>query len=50
MTILRWLGASLLIIWLAGIVFRIGTSLINFLIVFSSIVFIIDILYGKKKA
>lgn len=50
MTILRWLGASLLIIWLLGIVFRIGPSIINFLIVISSIIFIIDILYGKKKA
>lgn len=50
MTILRWLGALTFILWLTGLIFRIGNNLINVLLILASIIFIIDILYSKEKS
>ncbi|MGY0373096.1 hypothetical protein [Clostridium sp. JNZ J1-5] len=50
MTVLRWLGGLVLLIWLVALIFRIGNSLINTLIIIAAIIFIIDALYSKRKS
>ena len=49
MTFLRWLGGFVVLFWLIGILFSKGGSLINILLIVAAIVFIIDILYSKRK-
>lgn len=49
MTILRWLGGFVLLFWIIGLIFRIGGSLINLLLIVAAIVFIIDALFGRKR-
>lgn len=50
MSILKWLGGLVILIWLGAIIFRIGTSLIHNLITVAAIIFIIDLLYNKEKS
>ncbi|WP_241428142.1 DUF5670 family protein [Clostridium sp. DJ247] len=49
MTILRWIGGFVLLFWVIGLIFRIGGSFINLLLLIAAIVFIIDALFGRKK-
>lgn len=49
MTFLRWLGGFVVLIWLMGVLFSIGGSLINILLVVAAIVFVIDVLFSRKK-
>lgn len=49
MTFLRWLGGFVLLFWLIGLIFRIGGSFINLLLVVAAIVFIVDALFGRRK-
>ncbi|MCB2305195.1 lmo0937 family membrane protein [Clostridium estertheticum] len=49
MTFLRWLGGFVVLFWLMGVLFSKGGSLINILLIVATIVFIIDILSGKRK-
>ena len=49
MTILRWLGGIVLLFWIIGLLFRIGGSLINLLLIVAAVVFIIDALFGRKR-
>ncbi|MBU3090771.1 hypothetical protein KPL35_01525 [Clostridium sp. CF011] len=49
MTFLRWLGGFVVLFWLMGVLFSIGGSLINILLVVAAIVFVIDVLSSKKR-
>ncbi|MBU3159931.1 hypothetical protein KPL37_09215 [Clostridium frigoris] len=49
MTFLRWLGGFVVLVWLMGVLFSKGGSLINILLIVAAIVFIIDILFSKRK-
>ncbi|GAA0717418.1 hypothetical protein GCM10008905_03060 [Clostridium malenominatum] len=49
MVFLRWLGGIVVLFWLIGLIFRIGGSLINLLLLVAAVVFILDILFGRKK-
>jgi len=46
---LRWLGGIVVFFWLLGLLFRIGGGLIHLLIVVAVIVFIVDLIFGKRK-
>ncbi|MBU3182890.1 lmo0937 family membrane protein [Clostridium psychrophilum] len=48
MGILRWLAVILIIFWLLGLGFNIGGGLIHILIVIAVIVFIFDIIGGRR--
>ncbi|MCY6958916.1 DUF5670 family protein [Clostridium brassicae] len=50
MNFLRWLGGFVILFWLIALIFSIGGALINFLLVFAAIVFILDALFTKKKS
>ncbi|MGH4119318.1 lmo0937 family membrane protein [Clostridium sp.] len=49
MGILRWLAGILIIFWLLGLVLNIGGGLIHILIVIAVIVFIFDIIGGRRR-
>ncbi|WP_461207088.1 DUF5670 family protein [Clostridium sp. DL1XJH146] len=49
MTFLRWLGGFVVLFWLIGLIFKIGGTLINYLLIIAAIIFVIDALFGKKK-
>ncbi|KYH34071.1 hypothetical protein CLTEP_20170 [Clostridium tepidiprofundi DSM 19306] len=49
MAFLRWLGGFVLLFWLIGLIFKIGGSLINLLLIFAVIVFVVDALITRKK-
>ncbi|WP_147590103.1 lmo0937 family membrane protein [Clostridium polynesiense] len=48
MGFLRWIGGIILLIWLLGLLFKMGGSLIHLLLVIAVIVFIIDFLTGRR--
>lgn len=50
MGILRWIGGIVVLFWLLGFLFRIGGSLIHLLLVIAAIVFIFDLIAGKRKS
>lgn len=50
MTVLRWIGGFVVLFWLIGLIFRIGGSLINLLLIVAAVVFIIDAIFGRKKS
>ncbi|MDD7793914.1 DUF5670 family protein [Clostridium sp. 'White wine YQ'] len=49
MTLLRWLGAIVVAVWLLGLIFRIGGVLIHWLLLAAAIVFIVDLFVGRKE-
>ena len=49
MTFLRWLGGFVVLFWLILVLFNKGGSLINILVIVAAIVFVIDILFNRKK-
>lgn len=49
MIFLRWLGGIVLVFWLIGLIFRIGGSLINLLLLIAALIFVVDIIFGRKK-
>lgn len=49
MTVLRWIGGFVVLFWLIGLIFRIGGSLINLLLIVAAVVFIIDAIFGRRK-
>ncbi|MBC8059364.1 MAG: hypothetical protein H7Y18_01730 [Clostridiaceae bacterium] len=49
MAFLRWLGGFVVLFWLIGLIFRIGGSLINILLLVAAIIFVIDVIFGRKK-
>ncbi|WP_156946333.1 lmo0937 family membrane protein [Clostridium akagii] len=48
MTLLRWIGAVVVIIWLLGVVFRFAGVMIHWLLLIAVVIFIIDLFTGKK--
>lgn len=50
MAFLRWLGGIVILIWLIGLIFKIGGSLINILLLVAAIIFVVDALMGRKKS
>lgn len=50
MTILRWIGGFVVLSWLIGIIFSIGGTLINILLIVAAVIFILDALFGKRKS
>ncbi|NRZ95908.1 DUF5670 family protein [Clostridium tetanomorphum] len=50
MGFIRWLSAFILLFWLIGLIFRIGGKLINFLLLISVIIFVVDSLFLRKKS
>lgn len=49
MTLLRWIGGFVVLFWLIGLIFRIGGSLINLLLIVAAVVFIVDAVFGRRK-
>lgn len=49
MTLLRWIGAAVVIIWILGFLFRIGGVMIHWLLIIAAIVFILDVIMGRRK-
>lgn len=50
MTFFRWLGGFILLFWIIGLIFKIGGSFINFLLIIAALIFVVDLLFGKKKS
>jgi len=49
MAFMRWLGGIVLLFWLIGLIFRIGGSFINLLLLIAALIFIFDTIFGRKK-
>lgn len=49
MSLLRWIGGIVLFFWLLGLIFRIGGTMIHILLVVAVIIFIYDLIFGRKK-
>ena len=50
MNILRWIGGFVVFFWLLGLLFRIGGSLINILLVVAAVIFIVDVIFGRDRS
>ncbi|MDF2502716.1 lmo0937 family membrane protein [Clostridium sp.] len=48
MTLLRWIGGIVVVFWILGLLLRIGGVLINWLLIIAAIVFIVDLITGRK--
>ncbi|WP_298845111.1 lmo0937 family membrane protein [Clostridium sp.] len=49
MGFLRWLGGIIVFFWVLGLIFKIGGGMIHILLVVAVIVFIVDMITGRKK-
>jgi len=49
MGFLRWIGGIVIFFWALGLIFKIGGGMIHFLLVIAAIVFIVDMISGKKR-
>ncbi|MBM7870324.1 hypothetical protein JOC70_001809 [Clostridium pascui] len=49
MGILRWIGGIVVLFWIIGLIFRIGGSLINLLLLIAAVIFVVDALFGRRK-
>ena len=49
MGLLRLIGAIVVIIWLLGFVFQVGGSLIHILLVVAVVVFLFDLITGRRS-
>lgn len=49
MGLLRWIGGIVVFFWLLGLIFRIGGGMIHLLLIIAAIVFIIDMISGKRR-
>ena len=49
MGLLRWIGGIVVFFWVLGLIFRIGGGMIHLLLVIAAIVFIIDMVIGKRR-
>ena len=48
MGFLRWLGGIVVFFWLLGLLLRIGGGTIHLLLVIAAIVFIVDLVMGRR--
>lgn len=49
MTLLRWIGGIVVFFWVLGLIFRIGGTLIHWLLLIAAIAFIWDVVTGRKR-
>lgn len=49
MTLLRWIGAVVVLFWILGFLFKIGGTMIHWLLIIAAIVFIVDAVTGRRK-
>ncbi|HEY8891437.1 MAG TPA: lmo0937 family membrane protein [Clostridium sp.] len=49
MGILRWIGGIVVLFWALGLIFRIGGGMIHILLIIAAIVFIVDMISGKRR-
>lgn len=49
MNFLRWLGGIVVLFWLIGLLFKIGGTLINLLLLVAVFIFVADAIWGRKK-
>ncbi|MBX4266247.1 lmo0937 family membrane protein [Clostridium estertheticum] len=49
MGFLRWLGGIIVLFWVLGLIFKIGGGMIHLLLVIAAVVFIVDMISGRKK-
>ncbi|MBU3092684.1 lmo0937 family membrane protein [Clostridium sp. CF011] len=49
MGVLRWIGGIVVFFWALGLIFRVGGSMIHILLLIAAIVFIVDMLSGKRR-
>jgi len=49
MGFLRWIGGIVVFFWALGLIFRIGGNMIYILLVIAAIVFIVDMIFGRRR-
>jgi len=49
MAFLRWIGGIVVLFWALGLIFRIGGAMIHWLLVIAAIVFIVDMIFGRRR-
>jgi len=49
MGFLRWIGGIVVFFWALGLIFRIGGGMIHILLIVAAIVFIVDMVFGRRK-
>lgn len=49
MTILRWIGAIVVLFWLLGVIFKFAGVMIHWLLLVAVIVFIIDLFTSSRR-
>lgn len=47
MGFLRWLGGIVVVVWLLGLIFKIGGGFIHTLLIVAAVVFIVDFITGR---
>lgn len=48
MTMMKWIGLVIIVFWILGILLRIGGIFVNWLLIIVAILFIIDLIIGRK--
>ncbi|WP_298844789.1 lmo0937 family membrane protein [Clostridium sp.] len=48
MGLLRWIGGVIVFFWLVGFLLHIGGGLIHMLLVLAVILFLVDMIFGKR--
>jgi hypothetical protein len=49
MGFLRWIGGIVVFFWVLGLVFKVGGAMIHWLLVVAAIVFIVDMISGRRR-
>jgi hypothetical protein len=49
MTLLRWIGAVVVLFWLIGVIFKFAGVMIHWLLLIAVVIFIVDLFMGKKS-
>ena len=49
MGFLRWIGGIVVFFWVLGLIFKIGGGMIHILLIVAAIVFIVDMVFGRRK-
>jgi hypothetical protein len=48
MGLLRWIGGVIVLFWLLGFLLQIGGGMIHILLVFAVLVFLSDLIFGRR--
>jgi len=48
MGLLRWIGAIVVCFWVLGLIFSLGGSMVHILLVVAAIMFVLDMILGRK--